>query len=439
MSQVTTPVTLQTVGVARSAIAPEAQLASNERFHDLLESYVYSKAQAHARLNQEQQTCRLSPSKQHYLDNDPTTQSEKFPGVQQDIKDAGKNDSARSSSENGLPDEFHSVTEAASSEGSQPEGQGSASMQTQDQSLDSSQPVSLQKVREDISLQPEVKQSGPAVKLISSSAELESALPAPETSNSVPATPEMSGPETSEEQSVLSEGTITDASLSYAGKEGDNSLAPENGEFAVGSEATVVSATNEHSEISVITETISSPQTENTADEAHDTEASSEKFSALPDQNTDETGLSETQSSHKSAQQPLLYQKTDDGVTTTHIEMSVGSHEKVHVQISGNSDKENRIHIDTDNPEVYQSLKDNQDTLVSALNQNSVSIPDLNSMVPSNIQISLSKGVFLESASDENRFGDDDHSANVSHSETSQNATSGHERRKLRSVVDFTV
>ncbi|MBF0862815.1 flagellar hook-length control protein FliK [Gluconobacter kanchanaburiensis] len=418
--------------MARSAIAPEVQLASNERFHDLLESYVYSKAPAHALLDQEEQTGRLSPSKQQYLDNDPTTPSEKFPRVQQEIKDAGKNDFARASSGNGLADEFHSVTESTSSEGSQQEGQDSINVQEPDQSPDNSQPVSLQKGLE-------IKQSGSAGKLISTSAQHESALPAPATSNSGPVTPEISGPETSEEQPVLSEDTITDATLSCAGKEGDNSLTPENREFAVGSDATVVSATNEHSEISVLTENVSSPQTENTADETHGTEPSSEKFSAFPDQNTDETGLSETQLSHKSVQQPLLYQKTDNGVTTTHIEMNVGSHEKVHVQISGNSNKENRIHIDTDNPEIYQSLKDNQGTLIAALSENSVSIPDLNSMVPSNIQINLSKGAFLEFASDENRFGDDNHSASVSHSKTSQNSMSRHERRTLRSVVDFTV
>ncbi|KXV07794.1 hypothetical protein AD931_10110 [Gluconobacter oxydans] len=169
------------------------------------------------------------------------------------------------------------------------------------------------------------------------------------------------------------------------------------------------------------------------------TDSAAETSHNAQSENPSEAADNNEQVSRHDEQQPLLYQKNSNGSTTTHIEMNVGHHEKVHVEIGETIAKEQRIHINTDNPEVYQSLKDDCDTLLASLAQSSVSVTASQSIIPPDIQISLSQPSFLGMSSQDERQGSDNQSGGGARGGASATDTPTPERRFLRGVVDLTV
>ncbi|MBS1102179.1 hypothetical protein JK202_03990 [Gluconobacter sp. Dm-62] len=430
MSQVTTSAVVSTTGLGH--IGPETQLASNERFRDFLESYVHPETPAHAASNQKNSLAKQPSTKTVVSAGDQKAQShlpDTKPVVQTVARKDGASDFGHSvgsgkqtaiASKSILQNAVQKSAVSPNREQQQKLGkatqQGAAQAKIEN-SDDKSAVIDEKNQEKNFSV--EVGEADATENVSAGQASTEVKTPDADTARPLAA-------DTNQKDDVSFSEDVSTANKS------EKSLT------AVSDDVTEIKDTAV-SEISVSKESstsfhVDSAHTEKTSSETLDESSQAAETEVAP-----ETKDDEEQIYHRNSEQPLLYQKNSDGNTTTHIEMNIGSNEKVHVEIGKNSTEEHRIRIDTDNPEIYRSLNDDRSTLLTTLAGSSIPVPGAQSIIPADIQISLSLPSFSNMSSRSEREQENKQSSGNSHSTTSTNARTVAERRFLRGVVDLTV
>lgn len=428
MSHVTTSAVVMTTGAGRLATLPETQLASSERFHDFLESYVHPETPAHAGSSQKISINQKVPSQI----------SKSISGTQSAVKQTELSGMRQQSN----PVKQVSETPQAEAVRSR-KNVAAASKERIEKPTAIVQQKAAQKAPEKNSekyslLSPQRQEKSTlAPEILVTSSDKPGIASAPSQENSsVGALAATGAEEASRRDSLSPDNTINSvrevsgAEVSSSKEGGEGGDVPgskeENGFFA--------------SDISPLAENAVAIQM---------TSAPLEKKSSAsePAETSDTTQLEnmqaavddEEQVARHGERQPFLYQKSSGGNKTTHIEMNVGLHEKVHVEIGETTAKEQKIHINTDNSDLYHSLKDNRDTLLASLTEGAVPAVMSQPIIPADIHISLSQPSFFEMSSHNERQKGDSQSSGTSWGEESSADASVAGRRLLRGVVDLTV
>lgn len=428
MSHVTTSAVMSTTGLGRTDIASGAQLASNERFHDFLASYVHPETPRHSETSQKTSIVKSqSATKAEPLASERTAQR------QSPKAETSTTSPVRPAAVSHL--EEHTVLpKAAAAPQSQPlatavqKGASDGSKeQPQDSSVPNKSPQSDAQKSSDKSLP---KDGLSPTENESSQTEGDdfvdnntTSLPVKEASSAADGKGESVSNKTNQISDLIGNNNsrvISDNGILEENKkeqnielnQSENSIKIENNSF-IDSD----SIPSEKMLPEVLNETTPETQAENTT--------------APP---SDEEKISRHADPHVQ-----LYQEESSGNNITHIEMNVGENEKIHIEINGNISKEHRIHINTDNPGVYQSLKEDKSTLIEALSDNSSFVSGTQSTVKADIQISLSLPAFLDISSRDERQGGNSRSSGSLRGDTPEAPTSVAERRFLRGVVDLTV
>ncbi|MFT8478240.1 flagellar hook-length control protein FliK [Gluconobacter oxydans] len=442
MSHVTTSAVVMTTGAGRLETLPQTQLASNERFRDFLESYVHQKSPVHADASQKASTDKpraikaaASPAGEKGQTQIQKTSSE--------IAAATKRNEAASSPQHSVSAKQVSTTAQntvsahAAQKGSiaankgQPQkvagdGQQKTSQTNTPKSSDNYSVADGQKAEKSALTQAE---GGDAAADHST----ETASP----QDNIP----MAGSNASaaDDAAQKNHPSLADTTQSNSETGGMEASTQKETSFSAEKQDSAEAKENTVSDVTTTAQSVPAFQLDSVSAEKTPTDSAAETSHAAQSKNASEMADNNEQVSRHDEQQPLLYQKSSNGNTTTHIEMNVGHHEKVHVEIGETPAREQRIHINTDNPEVYQSLKDDRDTLLASLAQSSVSVTASQSIIPPNIQISLSQPSFLSMSSDGGRQGSNNQSGGGAKGTSSATDTPSPERRFLRGVVDLTV
>ncbi len=441
MSHVTTSAVVATTGAGRLATLPETQLASSERFHDFLESYVHPETPAHAAISQKTSINRPDATKAASSPTGEKAQnqiSKPISGMQTAVKRTEASGTGQQSN----PLKQVGATPKAEAVPSQKNIAASSKEQTEKPAATVQQKTAQTapaKAGERYSLPSPQSQekSSPDPEMTVAASDKPVTDSAPPQENASLAVPVAAGAEETSQRDSLSPESTLNSVQEVSGAEVSS---PKEG-----GERRDVQESKEEKGFSV---SDISPSTEN-AVTIHTESASSEKISTASEaaetsdtaqpENTQAAVDDQEQVARHGDQQPLLYQKSSDGNKTTHIEMNVGLHEKVHVEIGETTAKEQRIRINTDNPEVYQSLKDNHDTLLASLTESAVPAVVSQPIIPANIQISLSQPSFFDMSSHDERQKGDSQSSGTSRGGLSSEDAPVAGRRLLRSVVDLTV
>lgn len=442
MSHVTTSAVVSTAGLTRGEISPQTQSASNERFQDFLKSYEHEQARAHAEVAQKTTANNSSATKTPAADNSSANQSPKTQSAVQPAKSVAQEAVDSASVRRNTPEKQPASTAIASSDTTQKSASAPSAKQSQACSpttISQSAPQSLRAENTGKSSASE-RQISPEEPTLSESTPERSATPsnAPdqETPNIVSTRQEAS---VAQDQLQAASEPPADSVPSFSDISAKQASAQNDKVSEAGTENLSVTDVAKMPEPLTASENTSPAQTEIIFDENAPADPSPEASSTAHAENATDAATEEDHVSRHDEQQPLLYQKTNDGTSTTHIEMNIGNHEKVHVEIGETTTKAHRIHINTDNPEVYQSLRDNRESLLASLAQNSAPMPDLHGTAPADIQISLSTPSFLDMSSGDNRQGGGSHQPSTSQNASSANASTTDKRRILRGVIDLTV
>jgi len=443
LSHVTTSAVVSTTGLTRSEISPQIQLASNERFQDFLKSYEHEQARAHAEAAQKTTANNSSAPRTSAPDN--VTASK--PSDAQSVSRSAKS---------GAQEAVDSAPAHSTASAKQPASVVSASSDTAQKSADTPSMKPSQQVGSKMTWQPPsqpkgggaAEQSQPSKTQVATekaglSENTSELAAASSNAASVKDNPDVvSSPQ---EASIPSDRlqTVSEPSAAstpdFASVKGAQASAQDDAAPETSSENSIVAeAVNTPKSLNAL-ENASPAQMEMIPDENVSADPCQETSSSVPAESAADAAGNEDHVFRHDEQQPLLYQKTSDGTSTTHIEMNIGTHEKVHVEIGETATKEHRIRINTDNPEVYQSLKDNRETLLATLAQNSAPVTDLQGSVAADIQISLSTPSFLDMSSGGDRQDGNHHQSGSSRNASSVNPDTTDERRILRGVIDLTV
>lgn len=426
MSHVTTSAVMTTTGLRRVDVAPEAQLASNERFHDFLESYVHPEMPKHSETRQNASTVKPQPAKTEPFESQGQT-------AKQPSKSLPTLDSrvprkvVPQSEDHTLPTKQMTAPKKAALPVGQKAVSGSGKEQTQGNKI---QGKTLQPVSRDAD-----------------------SKYAPNENQKITQKNSVKSKETEViDNNLVSNPDATSVSVDDADFpiENTNSLNNYNSEFII--EKSSFEKNDIKENISVknlekitevkedfISKNISSIDSKDVSSGKVVSEALEEAPSEMNAENKTASADEDEKISRRDNQNTLLYQQENNGKTTTHIEMNVGGSEKIHVEIDGSDGKEHRIHINTDSPEVYQSLKDDHSKLIAALTDNSLPVSGAQSIAKADIQISLSVPSFLDMSSRDERQEGRNRSSGNSRGSTPVSSTSVTERRFLRGVVDLTV
>ncbi|MQR99210.1 flagellar hook-length control protein FliK [Gluconobacter aidae] len=443
MSHVTTSAVVTTTGAGRLETLPQTQLASNERFRDFLESYVHQKTPAHADDSQKASTDKprvikaaTSPSREK-----GQTQLQK---TSAEMAAATKRNEAASSQQRSASAKQVSATaqNTVSPHAAQKSPMAANKGQPQKIAGDGQQKTSQTNAPK--SSDKYLVADGPeAEKPALTQGEGADAVDDHSTENA-----------SSSQENIPVAGSNVSAADDAAQKDHPSladtaQSASETGEieastqketsFSVEKQDSAEIKENTVSDVTTAAQSVPAFQLDSVSAKNTSTDSATETSHAAQSENASETADNNEQVSRHDEQQPLLYQKSGNGSTTTHIEMNVGHHEKVYVEIGKTTAREQRIHINTDNPEVYQSLKDDRDTLLASLAQSSVSVTASQSIIPPDIQISLSQPSFPGMSSQDERQGSTNQSRGEARETSSATDTPAPERRFLRGVVDLTV
>ena len=432
MSHVTTSAVITTTGLGRVDVAPEAQLASNERFHEFLESYVHPETPKHSEANQKTSPVKSQTTSVEPRASERPTQKSSAPTV------SFPNSTARQSVVSHVEEHTSlSRSVAASKNESLPvAAQKTVPDTSREQASDSlrqkraiqplTQNVGDKSLRDGNKTQPqhvqlEMEEDNPVGR------NQEHSLLRETSSTVVPETDSGAG-------NIIDESSIKNNSTKFS----NNSLSENNNKK--NTSLSSVESDFKSNEISV-SENISDINSESVSLEKTLPESLEETSSEMRAENKTTPSDDEENLSQHADQHTLLYQQKTNGNTTTHIEMNVGTSEKIHVKIDGSNSKEHRIYINTDNPEIYQSLKDDQTTLIAALSDNSALVAGAQSVAKADLQISLLLPASTDMSSrDERQEGSDSNRSPISsRASVSEVSTSATERRFLRGVVDLTV
>ncbi|WP_408872975.1 hypothetical protein [Gluconobacter roseus] len=449
MSHVTTSAVVSTAGLTRGEISPQTQLASNERFQDFLKSYEHEQARAHAEVAHRTTTSSPSAAKSSTARSGSANPSSKAQSAAQSAKPVAQGSTNSAAKGRNTSEKQPVSTKTASSAAPQKSALASSTRQTNETSSKAtSQPRPQQKGAETAG-KSQAGASRTATKEVTLStnvsefSEAPSNAPDQEKSDAVSTRQETSAPQeqlqvASAQDASSSEPSVDSVANSSVVNAEPTSVQDDKSSEAGSENHTITAATDTPEPLITIEKTLSA-HTEAVPDENSPADSSKETPSATHAENVAEAANDEEHVSRHDEQQPLLYQKTTDGTSTTHIEMNIGNHEKVHVEIGETATKEHRIHINTDNPEVYQSLKDDRSSLLATLAQNSTSVTDLQGAVSADIQISLSTPSFSDMSSGGNRQDGNSQQSGSSRNASSVSARTTDERRVLRGVVDLTV
>ncbi|MFB9942173.1 flagellar hook-length control protein FliK [Gluconobacter oxydans] len=442
MSHVTTSAVVTTTGAGRLETLPQTQLASNERFRDFLESYVHQKTPAHA-----------DDSQKALTDKPPAIKAAASPvgeKGQTQIQKTSSEMAAATKRNEAASSQQHSVSAKQVSARAQNTVSPHAAQKSA-MAANKGQPQKIAGDREQKTSQTNAPKSSDKYSVADGQ---EAEKPALAQGEGADAAADHSTENVSPQDNIPVAGSSVSAVGDAASKDRPSlaDTTQSNSETG-GIEASTQKETiclpeqqdsaevkeNTVSDVATAAQNVSAFQLDSVSAEKTSTDAAAETSHNAQSENPSEAADNNEQVSHHDEQQPLLYQKNSNGSTTTHIEMNVGHHEKVHVEIGETTAREQRIHINTDNPEVYQSLKDDRDTLLASLAQSSVSVTASQSIIPPDIQISLSQPSFLGMSSQDERQGSDNQSGGGARGTSSATDTPASERRFLRGVVDLTV
>ncbi|MFT8807367.1 hypothetical protein [Gluconobacter sp.] len=440
MSHVTTSASLMTTGPGRGELAPGTQLASNERFHDFLESYVHPKTPAHAQVSQKNTMDKPQALKAQGSDSKSSNQLPKTRAPTKFDRSAATQNEATDSNRHIIATKSNIVAKDMPSDRVQKNTLGLNREQNQKNGLNQFQQEvkgkeagKIEKIKnnDEQNVEKEIPEDGLSElpdnnSVVQSSSDVN-------ISEGGQATPAL---ESQEQEAEPKPSDSTDLSLEHVSVEVS---AQKDRASQITTESLPVMESVDGSKPVMSMENIPLAHMESTPEKTISAEPVDETSFASQSEKASEAADSEERISRHDEQQPLLYQKIDGGNATTHIEMSIGNHEKVHVEIGGDANKEHRIHINTDNPEVYQSLKDDRDTLLATITQNSVSMTDLQPLISPDIQVSLSAPSFLDMSSNGKRQEENNQSSGATRGASTANASPVAERRVLRGVVDLTV
>ncbi|MFT9221594.1 flagellar hook-length control protein FliK [Gluconobacter oxydans] len=442
MSHVTTSAVVTTTGAGRLETLPQTQLASNERFRDFLESYVHQKSPVHADASQ-----KASTDKPRAIKTAASPAGEKgqtqIQKTSSEMAAATKRNEAASSPQHSVSAKQVSATaqNTVSPHAAQKSAMAANKGQPQKIAGDGQQKTSqtnAAKSSDKYSVADGQKAEKPAL----TQGEGADAADDHSTEN---VSPQDSIPVAGSSLSAVGEAapkdhpSLADTAQSNSETGGTEASTQKETSFSAEKQDSAEVKENTVSDVTPTAQSVPAFQLDSVSAEKTSTNSADEPSHAAPLENASEMADNNEQVSRHDEQQPLLYQKSSNGSTTTHIEMNVGHHEKVHVEIGETTAREQRIHINTDNPEVYQSLKDDRDTLLASLAQSSVSVTASQSIIPPNIQISLSQPSFLSMSSDGERQGSNNQSGGGAKGTSSATDTPSPERRFLRGVVDLTV
>ncbi|KXV00924.1 hypothetical protein AD929_08485 [Gluconobacter potus] len=441
MSHVTTSAVVTTTGAGRLETLPQTQLASNERFRDFLESYVHQKSPAHADDSQKASTDKprvlkaaTSPSQEKGQSQIQKTSSGMAATTKRNEAASSQQHSASAKQVSATAQ--NTVSPHAAQKGSMAANKGQPQKVAGDGQQKTSQTNAI-KSSDKYSVADGQKAEKPAL----TQGEGADAADEHSTENVSPqANIPVAGSNVSAADDAVQKNhpSLADTTQSNSETGGIEASTQKETSFSVEQDIAEVKA-NTVSDMTTAAQSVPAFRLDSVSAEKTSTDSATETSHAAQSENASETAGNNEQVSRHDEQQPLLYQKNSNGSTTTHIEMNVGHHEKVYVEIGETPAREQRIHINTDNPEVYQSLKDDRDTLLASLAQSSVSVTASQSIIPPNIQISLSQPSFLSMSSQDERQGCNNQSGGEARGTSSATDTPAPERRFLRGVVDLTV
>lgn len=442
MSHVTTSAVVTTTGAGRLETLPQTQLASNERFRDFLESYVHQKTPAHVDDSQKASTDKpraikaaASPSAEKVQTQLQKTRSEMAAATKHHEAANAQQHSASAKQVSATAQ--NTVSPHAAQKGSMEANNGQPQKVAGDREQKTSQ-TNAPRSSDKYSVSDGQKAEKPAL----TQGEGADAADGHSTKtaslqNNIP----VAGSNVSavDDAAQKDHPSLTDTTQSNSETGGIEASTQKETSFSAEKQDIAEVKENTVSDVTTAAQSVPAFQLDSVSAEKTSTDSAVETSHAAQSENASETADNDGQVSCHDEQQPLLYQKHRNGSTTTHIEMNVGHQEKVHVEIGETTAREQRIHINTDNPEVYQSLKDDRDTLLASLAQSSVSVTASQSIIPPDIQISLSQPSFLGMSSQDERQGNNNQSGGGARGTSSATDTPAPERRFLRGVVDLTV
>ena len=442
MSHVTTSAAVTTTGAGRLETLPQTQLASNERFRDFLESYVHQKTPAHADDSQKVSTGKPRAIKAAASPAGAKGQSQ-IQKISSGMAATTKRNEAASSQQHSASAKQVSATAQNTV--------SSHAAQTNAMAANKGQPQKVAGDREQKTSQTNAPKSSDKYSVADGQKAEKPALMQGEGADAAAdhTTEKVSRhhniPVAGSSVSAVGDAapkdhpSLADTTQSNSETGGIEASPQKETSFSAEKQDSAEAKENTVSDVTITAQSVPAFQRDSVSAEKTSTNSAAETAHAAQSENASETADNNEQVSRHDEQQPLLYQKNSNGSTTTHIEMNVGYHEKVHVEIGETPAREQRIHINTDNPEVYQSLKDDRDTLLASLAQSSVSVTASQSIIPPDIQISLSQPSFLGMSSQDERQGSNNQSGGEARGTSSATDTSAPERRFLRGVVDLTV
>ncbi|MBF0859816.1 hypothetical protein HKD24_11385 [Gluconobacter sp. LMG 31484] len=449
MSHVTTSAAVSTAGLARGEISPQTQLASNERFQDLLKSYEHEQARAHAEVAQKTTASSSSTAKISASHSDSANPSSKAQSAVQSAKPVAQESTDSTPKFRNVSEKQPVSAKTTSSAVAQKSAPASSAGQTNETSSKTISQPGLQQKGAETTGKSQAGETRTVTKEATLSAntsdfsEASSNASDQRKSNVASTRQETSAPQehlqVASSEGISSSEPSVDSPLSSSVASAEPTSVQDDKSPEAGSENHAITAATDTPEPLIAAEKTLSAHTETVPDENSPADSAKDTRSATHAENVAEAANDEEHVSRHDEQQPLLYQKTTDGTSTTYIEMNIGNHEKVHVEIGETATKEHRIHINTDNPEVYQSLKDDRASLLATLAQNSTSVTDLQSAVSADIQISLSTPSFPDMSSGGDRQDGNSQQSGSSRNASSVSARTTDERRVLRGVVDLTV
>ncbi|MBF0877005.1 hypothetical protein HKD21_09100 [Gluconobacter cerevisiae] len=422
MSHVTTSAVTSIAGLGRTDIAPGAQLASNERFHEFLESYVHPETPKHFEVSQKASITKPQATKVEPVGSEHTTQ--KQPSKVRTLTKSTMQQSTDSS----LEDRTHLLKQGAVTK-------NKALPDTVEKTISGGSQKQLQNnINQKNSSQSIVPDSDD--KHLPSDDQEQAKNTLSQTKKNDFTTNGIVNSFINEENSNYTDKKEINTELSLM----DNNCSSEesnNPEIVSGDCANNIkieeNSTKENTPF-IDLESISPDSSEKTLSESLE-----EVSSKAQTENETVTPGDEEKPSSRADAHTLLYQQENNGNTTTHIEMNVGRNEKIHVEINRSESKDHRIHINTDDPKIYQSLKADQDILVAALSDNSCLTAGMQPIARADIQISLSLPAFLDMSSRDERQEGKNRSLGLSRDSASDTSSSTTKRRFISGVVDLTV
>lgn len=442
MSHVTTSAVVTTTGAGRLEALPQTQLASNERFRDFLESYVHQKTPAHADDSQKASTDKPRAIKAAASLSQEKGQTQIQKTSSEMAAATKRNETASSPQHSASAKQVSTKTQnTVSSHAAQKSAMATHKGQPQKVAGDGQQKTfqtNAPKSSDKYSVADGQKAEKPAL----TQGEGADAADDHSTENVSPqANIPVAGSNVSAADDAVQKNhpSLADTTQSNSETGGIEASTQKETSFSAEKQDSSEVKGNTVSDVTTAAQSVPAFQRDSVSAEKTSTDSATETSHAAQSENVSETADNNEQVSRHDEQQPLLYQKSSNGSMTTHIEMNVGHHQKVHVEIGETAAREQRIHINTDNPEVYQSLKDDRDTLLASLAQSSVSVTASQSIIPSDIQISLSQPSFLGMSSQDERQGSNNQSGGEARGSSSATDTPAPERRFLRGVVDLTV